>query len=989
MCFDQYGNIIVTGTVKTNVFDIYTAGFKPEDGTKIWDDVYDAPYHGLDKAFDITCDANGYIYVTGTAEADTGFGTVTLKYRTDYYTEPGQLDTPAVSYLFYPNSGQIINTDGKTNNGVDYYTQHHYPQLYFREGEMNMVWAHIDQDTATADTMQRVDVSFLGSSNPTKAFPIKERDDAGYLNYFLGHCPNGITQVYGNESLLFEGVYSGIDAIYSSNNAGLKLYFVCAAQSDPSNIGLKFEGQDNVQIVNNWGLEVQTLLGTYEFEKPRVYQLDGSGNRITLPWTLSWTMNASDEAKFTGWGNYDRDKTLVIEIGNQATNSIVGCVTDNLCWATYIGGPRSTESSVMRHDKNGYIYQTGITNSTNFPTVGSAIFFYPIGRNDAFLVKYNQYGNTTGHTNIKWATYFGGKKDDKGTDIAIADNSDVYLLGITHSDYINDHFPYTPSSGTNAYNQLDLNFGNGYASDAFIMRLDGNGNTPKWIDWIGGDMNDEGLAIVIDDAQNIFIAGTSESDQTQTHPFPHVNSGGNAYYQDEMGDDLKDAFLMKFNSDDELIWSTYIGGDKIDKITSLCLLQDDGIALTGSTESSTDVQTTPPFDASIASSPPQFPIIYNSASSEWCQTNNQGEADAFVMVFDNALNLNYSTLFGGDGTENSELNISSFSYLGGIGRIISTSPPSKNLFLIGTSTSTSNFPVHDANPGGNTNYFQPDLRGHGDIFIAKLLNNNGIYSQGNSTFYGGSGDEFSGDIVVDVYGNVYVCGATTTNQAANYVDYCLVPGQNPNGYFSFPMCQSTGEYFDKTFAGDYTDAFILRLNNSDELTWSTYLGGNSSSNPHPLRETINGLTISGYGSSSFLYFGGYTDDVLTFPEREDPPLYFLPVCLGPQCYRDLEALVGRFTLPFTTGIQEKLSTKGLLIYPNPCSSTLCIETINKIDNIESIDLVDQLGRTLLQNKYTNSYSSKVNLDISSLPPSIYLIRVRTSKDIFNQKFIKS
>ena len=35
-----------------------------------------------------------------------------------------------------------------------------------------MVFSKIDEDTSIVDTLQRVDVSFLNSSNATKAFPV-------------------------------------------------------------------------------------------------------------------------------------------------------------------------------------------------------------------------------------------------------------------------------------------------------------------------------------------------------------------------------------------------------------------------------------------------------------------------------------------------------------------------------------------------------------------------------------------------------------------------------------------------------------------------------------------------------------------------------------------------------------------------------------------------------------------------------------------------
>ena len=161
--------------------------------------------------------------------------------------------------------------------------------------------------------------------------------DDGYYNYFLGHCPGGITEVYGNDKLLYTDIYEGVDAMYSSNNAGLKLYFICDPGVNPQDIGLLFEGQDDLQIVNNWGLQVETSMGNYEFEKPRVYQLNANGTVVILPWTLDWTIPNPGEAKFSGWGEIDPDKTLVIEIGKTVLTNTP--MPDNADWGTFLGGP--------------------------------------------------------------------------------------------------------------------------------------------------------------------------------------------------------------------------------------------------------------------------------------------------------------------------------------------------------------------------------------------------------------------------------------------------------------------------------------------------------------------------------------------------------------------------------------------------------------------------------------------------------------------------
>lgn len=78
-----------------------------------------------------------------------------------------------------------------------------------------------------------------------------------------------------------------------------------------------------------------------------------------------------------------------------------------------------------------------------------------------------------------------------------------------------------------------------------------------------------------------------------------------------------------------------------------------------------------------------------------------------------------------------------------------------------------------------------------------------------------------------------------------------------------------------------------------------------------------------------------------------------------------------------------------LVSPNPVSSNLKIETVmrgsenilpatnKKIAGIDRIEVVDKMGNVVLRNSYSRS-TQKINVNVSSLSPDIYIVRIYNS-----------
>ncbi|MHA1929154.1 MAG: SBBP repeat-containing protein, partial [Candidatus Thorarchaeota archaeon] len=115
-----------------------------------------------------------------------------------------------------------------------------------------------------------------------------------------------------------------------------------------------------------------------------------------------------------------------------------------------------------------------------------------------------------------------------------------------------------------------------------------------------------------------------------------------------------------------------------------------------------------------------------------------------------------------------------------------------NIAVLGY-TQSSDFPVSD-------NAFQTTYGGSQDCFVA-LFDSAGEIKF--VTFLGGTGPEYSSAVAFDSAGNLSVTGMTGSTD---------FPLQNP---------------YQDTMEGD-TDMFITKLNQSGDLLFSTYLGGDGS-----------------------------------------------------------------------------------------------------------------------------------------------------------------
>jgi len=202
-----------------------------------------------------------------------------------------------------------------------------------------------------------------------------------------------------------------------------------------------------------------------------------------------------------------------------------------LVYSTYLGGSTNDRGTGVAVDSSGNAYATGLTYSTNFPTV-SPLQPNAGGGMDVFVAKLSTVGSA-----LVYSTYLGGSGVDWGEAIAVDSTGSVYVTGLTSSTNFPTVSPLQPAHGGGTY-------------DVFAAKLDAAGSALVYSTYLGGNGDDGGFGIAVDPSGNAYVTGyTSSTNFPTVHPL-QVSYGGS-----------QDVFVAKLNAaGSALLYSTYLGG---------------------------------------------------------------------------------------------------------------------------------------------------------------------------------------------------------------------------------------------------------------------------------------------------------------------------------------------------------------------------------------------------------------------------------------------
>jgi gliding motility-associated-like protein len=250
-------------------------------------------------------------------------------------------------------------------------------------------------------------------------------------------------------------------------------------------------------------------------------------------------------------------------------------------WGTYFGGESGDQCYSIDTDENDNIYVVGRTESktniaikSNFQTQwNQGISFY-----DGYLAKFD----TDGHLN--WSTYVGGEGWDDLKSIVVKGN---YLITGGYS------FSYNNITTSGVFQSVHNS--NSYYQDGTIYKFSLDGQR-LWSTYYGGDFMDEINALEIDEEDNIYLGGQTQSPNNIATIDGFDNSDKPSYR----------GFFAKLNSNGQRIWGSYLGSSTFPESGNISSLEFRNNALyLGASEGSRDPNLT-----NSCSYKPQVTSIY-------------------------------------------------------------------------------------------------------------------------------------------------------------------------------------------------------------------------------------------------------------------------------------------------------------------------------------------------------------------------------------------
>ncbi|OUJ76245.1 DUF7948 domain-containing protein [Hymenobacter crusticola] len=490
-------------------------------------------------------------------------------------------------------------------------------RLFMEQGRLTQVLYDVKavaahHESAAAHAEQRIkahaySVTFEGANQA--ALVQGEAATGDVTNYFIGNDPqHWASQVPSYGEVRYQELYKGTNLRFYTHKNTLEYDFELAPAADPRLIRLRYDGQQQVRVVDG-ALHIITSVGEVLEQRPYAYQkigdrsvpvaceyaLDPNGSTVSfrlpkgynsaLPLVIDPVLVYStySGSVATNWGysaTYDDQGNLycgsvAFSIGYPTSVGAYSVMFSGLrdititkfdpkasgaasrVYSTYLGGSGEEHPHSLLVDHAGNLLIYGSTSSNNFPTTAGAYSRVLKGDADIIVTKLNPTG-----TALVASTYLGGSS----TDGQLPD----YSFGNVLSRNFGDSFrgDITTDSQDNVYVasstiSADFPVVGGFQTtlqgprDAVVLKLASSLGAIEWSTFLGGTSQDAAYSIQLDGNNNVFVSGGTTSTN-----FPGVTNGYKAVYQGGS----TDGFVARITANGRtLTQATYLGTNDYDQ----------------------------------------------------------------------------------------------------------------------------------------------------------------------------------------------------------------------------------------------------------------------------------------------------------------------------------------------------------------------------------------------------------------------------------------
>ena len=363
---------------------------------------------------------------------------------------------------------------------------------------------------------------------------------------------------------------------------------------------------------------------------------------------------------------------------------IHGAYAQNYEWAKSMGESSTDQGTGIAVDPSGNVYTVGqFYNSVDFDPGAGTTTLTAVGNEDFFIQKLDANGD------FLWARSVGGGASEYANTVVLDASGNIYISGS-----FSGTVDFDPGAGvSNLTAQVSY--------DAFVLKLNANGNF-LWVRGFEGITGySEATSIKLDAAGNVYTCGYFENSvdfDPSANAYSIISQGGT------------DVFVQKMDVNGNFLWAKTFGGTGADE-GRIFVDPAGNIFTTGYYTGTVD------FDPGVS-------------NSDLTATAFQ---DAFIQKMD--ANGNFAWVKGLDGTAWDS------------GSSIVTDAAG-NVYMVGSFDGTTDFDPGVGVVSGSTT-------GNYDIFVLKL-DMNGDYLWVKSV--GGSGDDQAASVGMDALGNIYVTG---------------------------------------------------------------------------------------------------------------------------------------------------------------------------------------------------------------------------------------